>query len=190
MSNRVSQAVLLCEDATQERLVRAFLKECGIKNPDRYLRTKVASKEKQGGGISWVIEKFPDQLLAVRNRQKARAETLLIVMIDADKNSIEERREELNDRAQLLGHEKIGQNEIALLIPKYHVETWIRVLLGETVTEDEDCKGFQKPTKEEIRQAAENLFELSRPNAPLASNCIPSLLASLPVWRMLSDRLR
>ena len=190
MSKRVSKAVLLCEDEAHQRLVRAFLKRCGISNLDRLLTEKVASKLKKGGNDVWVLENFHIELQAVRQRQKAKAETLLIVVIDADKHSVVERRSELNVRAKNAEMEQLGEEEIALLIPKRNIETWFRALLGETVDEEKDYKNNQKPTKEEIRQAAEKLYEWSCPGATLGKSCAPSLAASLPIWQMIGTRLK
>src|SRR5436190_113502 len=110
MSRRVSQTVLLCEDEAHERIVKAFMKECGL--------------------------------------------------------------------------EEFGQEEPAvLLIPKRHIETWIDVLLGKVVTEDENCKTHDRRSKEEIRKAAQALFAWSRPNATPDRNCVDSLKAALSEWR-------
>jgi hypothetical protein len=123
-----------------------------------------------------------------RDRQK-KAESLLIVLIDADDDSVEERRRQLNERAQRAGLQTVGSDEIALLIPKRHIETWIRALLGFNVTEEENCKTNKPPTKDQIRQAAERLFEWSRRNAGVGTSCVPSLSVALPTWQMLGSRL-
>jgi hypothetical protein len=170
MSSRVSKAVLLCEDQQHQRLAIAFLKQCGIKNPGRILTSKVASQLKEGGNVGWVMDEFPRERRAFRQRQ-VKAETLLIVMIDADKGSVEDRRKELNERAERAGLKPIGPDEsVALLVPKRHIETWIRALLDDTVTEEDDCKTKAPATKEELRQAAQRLHEWSRPNDCCAAN--------------------
>lgn len=191
MSSRVSKAVLLCEDQQHQRLVIAFLKQCGIKNPGRILTSKIASQLREGGNVGWVMDEFPRELRAFRQRQQAKAETLLIVMIDADNGSVEERRRELNERAERAGLKPIGPKEsVALLVPKRHIETWIRALLDDTVTEDDDCKTKTPTTKEGLRQAAQRLHEWSRANAVPGPNCVPSLAAALPAWRMIGSRLQ
>jgi hypothetical protein len=190
MSSRVSKAVLLCEDQEHERLVIAFLKQCGIRSPGRVLRLRVASKLRAGGNIGWVLDEFPNELRVFRSRQ-TKAESLLIVVIDADNASVENRRRELNERAERAGLEPIQKDEaIALLVPKRHIETWIRALLGDTVKEDDICKTNKSLTKEEVRQAAQRLYEWSRPNAAPGLTCVLSLSTSLPAWRMIESRLR
>ncbi len=190
MSSRVSKAVLLCEDQAHVRLTTAFLKKCGIEGLDRILRPRVASRLRAGGNIGWVLDEFPGELRASRNRQK-KAETLLIVMIDADHASVADRRRELNECAKKAGLEPIGADEsVAILIPKRHIETWIRALLGHNVTEEEICKTNAAATKEEVRQAAEQLFAWSRPNAEPGPSCVPSLVEALPTWHRLGSRFR
>src|SRR4051794_29168919 len=97
MTRRVSQTILLCEDEAQERLVKAYLKQCGLPYQAPAVRTVVASREKQGGNDSWVLNRFPKELHACRQRQK-KAQTLLIVMIDADHHTVEDRRQQLFER--------------------------------------------------------------------------------------------
>lgn len=184
MGDRVSETILLCEDEAHERFTKAYLKVCGLAYQPPQLKSRVASREQQGGNDSWVLNRFPTELHACRQRQKAKAETLLIVMLDADKFSVQDRRHQLFERLKSAGFDEYGAKEPAvLLIPKRHVETWIRVLLGEKVTEDEVCKPWKKLEKQVLRQAAETLYSWSRPNATPGATCVDSLRASLPEWR-------
>jgi hypothetical protein len=186
MSDRVSQTILLCEDEAQERMTKAYLKRCGLPHQSPYVKALVASRQQQGGNDAWVLNQFPRQLHACRQRQK-KAKTLLIVLIDADNHAVGDRRRQLLDRVTSAGLEEYGANEPAvLLIPKRHIETWIRALLGKTVTETEDCKSWNKLERETLRQAAEVLFAWSRPNATPGSTCVPSLEAALPEWKRIA----
>ena len=69
-----------------------------------------------------------------------------------------------------------------VLIPKRHVETWIRALLGNEVDE---VTGYKKPkpTHAEISNATSTLHEWTRLNAVPAATCPASLAESLPEWR-------
>jgi hypothetical protein len=171
-------------------LVVAYLNSCGVKGLHRILTTKVASELSAGGNIGFVLDEFPKELRAFRSRQK-KAESLLILMIDADQGEVDDRRKVLNERARQASLEPIQKDEsVALLIPKRHIETWICALLGDTVTEVDDCKRNRPPTKEQVRQAAEQLYEWSRPNATPGSSCVPSLFVALPVWQLIGSRLQ
>jgi len=162
MSDRVSETILLCEDDEHERLTKAYLKKCGQRSQAPTVRSIVASE--QGGNDAWVLNRFPKELHACRQRLKRTGKTRLIVLIDADKYSAEDRRRQLLERATAAGLAELAPNEpVALLIPKRNIETWIRALLGEKVNEEQDCKTSHRPSKDQIRQAVEKLYEWSRP---------------------------
>lgn len=183
MSDRVSQTIVLCEDEAHQRLTKAYLRRCGLPAEPPMVKWLVASWETQGGNDAWVLSRFPRELQACRQRNK-KARTLLIVLIDADNNSVDDRRRQLVERAQSDGLEDWGNNEpVVLLIPKRHIETWIRALLGETVTEEDDCKSWKPTDKEAFRRAAQTAFDWSRPNATIGPTCVPSLKAALPEWK-------
>jgi hypothetical protein len=188
MNDRVSRIVLLCEDQRHQQLVFAYLHRCGCKNPERIVRPRVASREKHGGNVGWVLDEFPKELEACRKRQ-TRVNTLLIVFVDADTLTVEARRRQFRDRLKAMKHKSLTEKDpVVLLIAKYHVETWICALLGQSVSEEEDCKK-RKFTKEEIHQAAKTLHAWSRENAAPQSSHVPSLMSALPGWRMISDSL-
>ena len=159
MSDRVSRTILLCEDELHERLARAYMERCGLSARPPLLFPLVASRMQHGGNVDWVLREFPKQLYACRQRQK-KARTLLIVLVDADKFAVDERRRQLDARLTQAGYEALHETDpVVLLIPRRHVETWICSLLGKAVTEDEDCKDWDKPTRAEIRQAAHTVYQ-------------------------------
>lgn len=184
MSERVSRTILLCEDALHERLVKAYLRECDLPTQQPYLLSKVASRMAKGGNIGWVLQRFPPELHACRRRSK-KARTLLICMADADEFPVSDRRQHFNTRLKEEGYEEFAVDDplLALLIPRRHVETWIRSLLGEKMTEEEDCKSGLKLDKEQLRRAASTLREWARPGAKPGPTCVPSLEAALAAWR-------
>jgi hypothetical protein len=186
VTEKASLIILLCEDELHARLVRAYMKECGLEQQERYVRALVASRMQHGGNIDWVLRAFPGQLHACRQRQK-KARTLLVVVADADKFTVEDRRRHLNDRLKEEGYEELKpEDPVVVLIPRYHVETWINALLGNAVAEGDDCKDWKKATKEEVRRAARTAYEWARPNATPGPTCLPSLRSALSEWRKLS----
>ena len=184
MSDRYSETILLCEDKAQARLVAAFLKRCGQANQHPLLRSLIASQMQSGGNDKWVLNQFPIQLSACRKRHMSKSNTRLIVAIDADHHSIDERLRQLLDRTKAANLENVSDNEsVVLLIPKRNIETWIKCLLGETVNEVDDYKSWTKPPKEVFRAIADTLHIWSRPNATPGSNCVDSLRIALPKWK-------
>ncbi|MCH8923926.1 MAG: hypothetical protein IIA67_12355 [Planctomycetes bacterium] len=71
---------------------------------------------------------------------------------------------------------------ITVLVPKRHVETWIQALLGNDVDESADYKR-PKPTPQDFKNAAETLYDWTRPNARLGENCPPSLSDAVSEWQ-------
>lgn len=182
MSERVSETVLLCEDDMQARLVRAFMKVSGVQT--RTLRERIASELEQGGNCRTVLNRFPEELRACRKRHQAKAKTHLIVMIDADDLSVDDRRRELLDELNKLDMASLNEHDsVSLLIPKRNVETWIRALNDEESLEDENYKRSKPPDKSVVRAAARRLHEWVKPDANVGENCVPSLTLSLPEWR-------
>ena len=177
MSDRVSQTVLLCEDDLQEQLVRSYLKECGLNTAPPVFLPRNASRAVHGGNVTWVLREFPQELLACRRRHVAHASTLLIVVVDADNNTVMQRRNHLAQDSQMS-----NTDPVVVLIPKRHIETWIRAALGQTVNETDSYKR-PEPTKPEVRDAANQVHGWARDNPTPGPTCIESLLVSLPEWR-------
>jgi hypothetical protein len=69
-----------------------------------------------------------------------------------------------------------------VLIPKRHVETWIRALLGDQVDEVTDYTQ-PTPTAKEIKDAAAALYTWTRPAASPGPTSPASLTASIPKWQ-------
>ncbi len=92
-----------------------------------------ASRSVHGGNIGWVLREFPQELVACRHRHRANASTLLIVVVDADGYTVEQRRNELCQNNQMS-----GADPLVVLIPKRHIETWIRAALGQMVNENDN----------------------------------------------------
>jgi hypothetical protein len=108
-----------------------------------------------------------------------RAETALVVAIDADTSSVVQRQQQFQGRATQTGGERIAH-----LIPKWSIETWILCLGGESVDEDQSYRRAAG-IDEKISAAAATFFTWTRPNAALPPHCILSLREAIPeVWRL------
>lgn len=177
MSDRVSRTVLLCEDDPQEQLVRSYLKRCGLNTEPPSFFPRNASREVHGGNVGWVLGQFRNELEACRRRHETHANTMLIVVVDADDNTVAVRRDHLNQLSQM-----VPTDPIVVLIPKRHIETWIRSALGETVNENDSYKNPELK-KSEIREAASEIHGWARANPAPSPTCVNSLRHSLPEWR-------
>jgi hypothetical protein len=177
VSDRVSQTILLCEDDAHSSLVIAYLRQCGLNTNPPCVRIRNASREVRGGNIAWVLQEFPKELHACRKRHATHARTLLIVVADADNFSVDDRRSHLESDPPVS-----TADPLVVLIPKRHVETWIRNALGQSVNQDDD---YKKPVlkKDEFRVAAKQIYDWARDTPVPGQKVVPSLLQSLPEWR-------
>jgi hypothetical protein len=166
-----SEVILLVEDGHQQRLIYKHLLKCGFTRHD--IR-QVPFLPGQGSAESWVRREFVEQTNAYRNRQ-ARAETGLIVMIDADKYTVRERWNQLDQVLKDRGKRTVGRRErIVRLVPKHNVETWILCLNEEPVDEETDYKGTSHEWNELILTASETLCQWTRLNTEPPNRCVKS----------------
>ena len=86
MSARI---ILLCEDADTDRFVRRFLSHRNFNSRDIHT---VALSDGRQSGEQWVRTKYPDELKAIRGRQN----TFLLAVVDADNQTSEARRSQLD----------------------------------------------------------------------------------------------
>ena len=143
----------------------------------------VNSPSGAGSAEQWVRERFAIEVEACRRRQ---AGTKLIVLIDADRSSVRQRISQLDQalREAEVPAIRIGE-EIARLIPKRNIETWIMCLNSEIVNEDADYKRARDNWTELIWTAADTLYDWSRPNAPVPASCVESLRIGIGELQML-----
>jgi hypothetical protein len=104
-------------------------------------------------------------------------------MVDADMETTQHRASQLSAALEAASMDGRSNNEpIVVLIPKRHVETWIRALLGDHVDEVTDYTR-PTPTPKEIKDAAAKLHEWTRRGANQGATSPAPLTASLPEWR-------
>ncbi len=171
MSNP-SRVFVLAEDERHRSLILRYLIECGLKQHEMRIQLSPAGR---GSAENWVLKTFASETRAYRSRQ-ARAESALIVMIDADTRSVQDRWNQLDQALKVNGEPAVSRDErIARLVPKRNVETWILYLNGEDVNETADYSGERRNWNTLSPHAAEALCQWSRPNAGPPNHCIDSL---------------
>lgn len=130
--------------------------------------------------------RYAIEVAAIR-LQRTRTKAWLIVTIDADAGSVDQRRRQLARALEDSNETPRTASEPALnLAPKRNVETWIVCLNLEAVDEINDYRHDARVASQSIKQAARNVFAWTRPNCPIPSPCVPSLRDCLPEF----DRLR
>ena len=182
MPDRIANKIILAEDKEQQNLIRRYLQKCG--HDTRYLRLVPLPAEASGGsGEKYVREHYAEQVRACRSSLGKKSSALLIVIVDADSKATDWRAAQLSDALEAADEAVLSEDEpIVVLIPKRHVETWIRALVGKKVNEVTDYKR-PRPTSSEIDSAAAKLHECTRPGAVLPAGYPPSLADSIPKWR-------
>ena len=177
MSNP-SLVIALAEDEHHRMLVLRYLKKSGLKDHAIRIRQSPAG---QGSAENWVRREFVKETEAYRVRQ-ARARTALIVIIDADAYTVQDRLNQLDQALQGSGRQTVGGGEeIARLVPKRNVETWIlclngRRLDGRPVDEDTNYKermGIDWSPL--IPPAAHTLRQWTRSRTGPPNHCVSSL---------------
>lgn len=174
---KASQFILLVEDAVHQSFARRYLNCLGYQKHQLVLEKLSAGK---GSGEQRVRRQYPRVVKQYRNRQVGkRAETGLLVVVDADRKSVEEHQRELREALVADRVEQRTENErIAHWIPKWSIETWIECLnSGKPVAEDMTRKGAVDVDGESVRRSAESFFEFTRPNTPVPAHWTPSLVA-------------
>jgi hypothetical protein len=181
VADRIANIIILGEDQEHIGLVRRYLLRVG--HSDRTFRP-VPPPGNRGCGSQYVREQFPNQVAECRRRIGRGASCLLIVLTDADNLTTVDREQTLRGELNVAGHSAIMPNEpIVVLIPKWQVETWIRCLLGQVVSEDDRCSDQPPVTSGEIKSAAHVAFDWARAGAKVGATCVPSLQMALPTWR-------
>ncbi len=181
MADRVANIIVLAEDQEHQNLIRRYLLRTG-QNQRTFRLVPLPGKRKCGS--QYVREQFPKQVAECRATLGRRASCLLIVITDADNLTTNERERTLHAALKADHQRAIEQTEpVIILIPKWQVETWIKCLLGETVTEADRDTDKPPVTAQQIIAAARALFDWARPNALAGATCVRSLARALPRWR-------
>ena len=172
--SKPSQVIVVVEDERQKMLIYRYLKKHG-------LRTRIESSPSgKGSAENWVQKRFPKEVIAYRVRQ-AKTATALIVVIDADARTVQERINQLDQTLKDAKKKTVDpkSEKVARLVPKRNIETWILCLNGHEVDEMSDYKNTRGDWTKLIPQAAEGLVQWTRPRAKLPNHCVASLRSGI-----------
>jgi hypothetical protein len=163
--------IVVLEDTRHEMLVRRYLKKKGM--GEREMRIE-RSPSGRGNAEGWVRKTFLTEVNEYRRRQ---AKTALIVVIDADNLTVQDRWRQLDQALEEGGKRRVDveHEQIARLVPKRNVETWILCLNGHDVDEEADYKRTRDDWNDLIPQAAGTLSEWTHHEAEPPSHCVDSL---------------
>jgi hypothetical protein len=176
MSNP-SLVIVLLEDLHHRMLVYRYLIKRRLKTHQIRI---VPPPSGQGSADVWVRNKFADEVSAYRVR-RAKTATALIVVVDADTHTVQDRWRQLDQALKDAKKQTVdvASEQIARLVPKRNVETWILCLNGQTVDEDTDYKKSRDDWTELIPEAVETLSNWTHQEAEPPKYCIDSLRSGL-----------
>ncbi|MDM8549712.1 hypothetical protein QUF72_06535 [Desulfobacterales bacterium HSG2] len=177
MSLRRVKIVLLCEDSQHEAFVRRFLKGMGWNT--REMRVE-KSPSKEGSAEQWVRENFPRELKIYRQRRQ-KAASALIAMIDADNKEVQERIDEFKTACNLQQMPfRTDDEEVALVVPRRNIETWIYFLDGNKVNEQEVYPKLDRERR--CKSAVKNLVRFCK-SAGLVQDAPHALTSACDEYR-------
>jgi hypothetical protein len=165
MSRNVT-AVVLCEDLQSQVLLRRYLKARG------FARIRVLPLPTTCGE-QYVRENYGREVKGQRTTSVAQ---VLVVHIDADKGSVENRHQQLAQELVKYGLAARDHVEpIALVVPRYETETWLHHYRGqENVVETQPCPKFKNNEGAAAQPAVNALINLVDGKIEAPAN-LPSL---------------
>jgi hypothetical protein len=176
VSRRVTW-VLLCEDEQHYAFARRFLKL--MTRPEMRECRKVL-----GPGHSGVSKRLAEEIRVIR-AQGARAG--LLVILDADGHSSEERRRDALRRCTEEERPR-SSDPVAILLPARNIETWIAWLEGQSV--DSVTKYPKLERERDCQAAVERLKGHCDSGLALPAGCPPSLIEACTEFRRVLGLLR
>lgn len=167
---RRTQVVLLCEDVEQRSFFEGLCSRLGFVS--RVLRVEVAPRG-AGAAEAWVRARYPREVRAYRVRAHHVTNGLLAA-IDGDALGVVLRKAQL-DEALAEGGQKPRESteRVALCIPTWSIETWLRWLCGRGPVEEStpykrDAEFQRDKDKGAVtsKTAIEGWFAAVRPGEP------------------------
>ncbi len=150
--SKTHKYTVLCEDKLTHCYIRRFLLAQGISGRKIFPLPLPAD----GCGEQYVRLQFPRYLQVLRS--KSFDSNVLVVAIDADKKTLQERKVQLNEACEAANVSvRTETDKMLVFIPKRNVETWIKYFDGETVDEEQDYAHYLNGHESDCYSAAESM---------------------------------
>ncbi|MBE9186938.1 hypothetical protein IQ270_20320 [Microcoleus sp. LEGE 07076] len=153
------EVTILCEDIDQERFIREYLICCGL--DDRKIKDFGNPKGKTiKNNNALILKHYPELIKSYRSRNYRNI--AVVVMIDADEDSLDERMRCLNialdeTAGNLNKDPRLPNEKVAIFVPARNIETWFYYInshmSGQECNELTDYKDKTMTTKERIELA-------------------------------------
>ncbi len=177
------EVTILCEDIDQERFIREYLICCGL--DDRKIKDFGNPKGKTiKNNNALIVKHYPELIKSYRSRNYRNI--AVVVMIDADEDSLDDRMRSLNialdeTAGNLNKDPRLSNEKIAIFVPSRNIETWFHYInsdiSGQEYNEITDYKDKKMSTKERIELAKKSARILASEICPhgLDHISLPSL---------------
>jgi len=174
------EVTILCEDIDQERFIREYLICRGL--DDRKIKDFGNPKGRDiKNNNALILKHYPELIQSYRSRNYRNI--AVVVMIDADEDSLDDRMRSLNialdETAGNLNKDPRRPNEkVAIFVPARNIETWFYYIMeGQECDETTDYKDKKMSAKERIELAKSAAQKLAREICPQGADRItlPSL---------------
>ncbi|MEZ6124696.1 MAG: hypothetical protein R3C49_16225 [Planctomycetaceae bacterium] len=146
------RVTILGEDQLQVSFARRVLKLLSFRDHELFTRPVP-----DGDGSGKMGPARLSKAGCIESSKQLHISNALLVSIDADNHSIQDRKRQLDD--QLSNEGMIHRNSdepIAVWVPNRNIETWFMHLSGESVDESENYK--TKVKKPDLKKASEAFF--------------------------------
>lgn len=179
-----ASVVLLCEDSQTDMFLRRFFR----RRFGRQFRRRIHSvpfPAGTGSGEQHVRERFPGQLKLIRGRRGA----VLIVVTDADTESTEARRTQLEQQCAARGIEAPRASDpVLILVPRRSIETWFHYLSGREF--DETTRYPHLRREADCAPLADRLYDMCHRRQELPEPAPASLVEACEAYPRLKRLLQ
>ncbi|MEG4530643.1 hypothetical protein [Microcoleus sp. D2_18a_D3] len=153
------EVTILCEDIDQERFIRQYLICCGL--DDRKIKDFGNPKGKTiKNNNALILKHYPELIKSYRSRKYRNI--AVVVMIDADEDSLDDRMRSLNialdeTAGNLNKDPRLPNEKVAIFVPARNIETWFYYINnnmeGQECNEITDYKDKKMSAEERIELA-------------------------------------
>lgn len=178
-----AKIILLCEDKQTDSFVRRFFGHRNFGGHD------ILTLPLPGGaqsGEQWVRKRYPKALRSIRGRQRV----VLLVVIDADANTTQERRTQLDQECRDQKVSPRSSNDpVIVAVPRRNIETWFHFL--EHKAPVDETRQYRKLNREsDCSPFAEELHQICHERQSLPRNTPQSLKEACREYPKLTQFLR
>lgn len=152
--SKTHKYVILCEDKLMACYIRRFLREQGINGR----KISTIALPANGCGEQYVRLQFPRYLRGLRSKNFDA--NVLVVVIDADRESCTKRKKQLKDACTASNVALWSKDDkLLLFVPKRNIETWIKHFNGDVVDENDDYAHFLNGHESDCYPAAKKMSD-------------------------------